>query len=93
MTMVSSLTTYISLAMAQMPTPVPAERMAVFETSEPPGSESTIDCAFLLGSSDGTFDANRAGLRVIEAAGRARGRVEARSGRTPVNLGQCLAHH
>lgn len=89
MTMDSSLTTYISLAMAQIPTPVPAERMAVLEMRELPGSESTIDCAFLLGSSEGTFDAKRAGLRAIEVAGRVRGRTEGRNWRAPGALGQC----
>lgn len=84
MTMVSSLTTYSSLAMAQMETPVPAERMAVLETSEFPGSESTIDCAFLLGSSEGTFEARRAGLMAMEAVGRVRGMREGRRERAPV---------
>lgn len=65
--------------MAQIETPVPAERMAVLETSEFPGSESTIDCAFLLGSSDGTFDARRVEVRIVEVAGRARGMLDGRN--------------
>ena len=69
--------------MAQIETPVPAERMAVLETSEFPGSESTIDCALLLGSSDGTFDAQRIELKVIDGAGMVRGSLEGRNGRAP----------
>lgn len=65
--------------MAQMETPAPAERMAVLETREFPGSESTIDCAFLLGSSDGTFDAWRVGFRATEVVGRVRGIVDGRN--------------
>lgn len=76
--------------MAQMPTPVPAEKMAVFETNEFPGSESTIDCAFLLGSSEGTLEANRAGLRAIEVEGRVRGKTEGRNWRAPVAIYQHL---
>lgn len=76
--------------MAQVARPVPAERMAVLETSEFPGSESTMDCAFLLGSSDGTFEARRAGVRVRDVVGRVRGMIEGRSERAPVAVGQCL---
>lgn len=91
MTTVSSFTTYSSLAMAQIEIPVPAERMAVLEMRELPGSESMIDCALLLGSSEGTFEANRAWLRVIEEVGSARAMVEGRSGRAPVALSQCFS--
>lgn len=76
--------------MAQIPRPVPAERIAVFETSELPGSESTIACALLLGSSEGTLDANRAELRMIDVAGRVRGRTEGRNWRAPVSFCQRL---
>lgn len=58
--MVSSFTTYASLLMAKMETPAVAERMAVLEINELPGSESRMDCAFFLGSSVvGTLDAER----------------------------------
>lgn len=53
--------------MAQIETPVPADRMAVLETSEFPGRESTIDWALLLGSSVGRLDAWRDGLRFRQA--------------------------
>lgn len=70
--------------MAQMDSPVPAERIAVLETREFPGNESTMDCALLLGSSDGTFDAYRVGLRAIVVAGKVRGMLKGRNGRAPV---------
>lgn len=42
-----------------MERPAVDERMAVFEINELPGRESRIDCAFFLGSSAGTLDADR----------------------------------
>lgn len=62
--------------------------MAVLETSELPGSESTIDCARLLGSSEGTFEANRAKVKETDAAGRVRGIIAGRSRPAPGIPGQ-----
>jgi len=53
-TIASSLTTNISLLMAAMETPAPAERIAALEARELPGSESRIDWAFFSGASWGT---------------------------------------
>lgn len=58
--------------MAQMETPVPADSIAVFETSELPGSASMIDCAFFFGSSAGTFEACRIEVNCVVRAGRLR---------------------
>lgn len=76
--------------MAHIETPAPAESMAVLETSEFPGNESTIACARLLGSSDGTLDANRAELRETDAVGSVRGMMEGRSRQAPVAASQDL---
>ena len=46
--------------------------MAVLEISELPGRESRIDCAFFLGSSAGTFDADRVLVMEVVSAGRVR---------------------
>ena len=77
--------------MAQIETPVPADRMAVFETREFPGRESTIDWALLLGSSEGRLEAGRVGLRLrqTEEVGRVRGMGRGRSRAAPgvVELG------
>lgn len=70
--------------MAQTETPAPAESMAVLETSELPGSESTIDCARLLGSSERTFEAKRGEVKETDVAGRVRGIIEGRSRPAPI---------
>lgn len=49
-TIVSSLTTYSSLEMAQIDTAAAEDRIAVLETRELPGRLSRIDCAFDFGS-------------------------------------------
>ena len=54
------------------------DRIALFEISEFPGNESRIDCAFFLGSSAGTLDADRELVSVVVRAGRVR---EERAGR------------
>lgn len=54
--------------MAKIERPAPAERMAVFETRELPGSESIIDWAAFFGSSAGTLDANRVEVNEVVKA-------------------------
>ena len=58
--------------MAQIETPVPADRRAVFDMSELPGRASIIDCAFFFGSSAGTLDACRVEVRCVVRIGRLR---------------------
>lgn len=60
------------------------ERIAVLEINELPGSESMIDCAFFLGSSTGTFDADRELVRDVVSAGRVRAGRAGRSRDAPV---------
>jgi hypothetical protein len=55
----SSLNTYSSLLIAAIERPAPAERIAVLDARDEPGSESRIDCALFFGSSAGKFDADR----------------------------------
>ena len=55
-----------------METPVPAERIAVFEINELPGRASIIDCAFFFGSSVGTLEACRVDVKCVVSAGRLR---------------------
>ena len=56
--------------MAAIESPAPAERIAVLDARELPGSESRMDCALFLGSSAGTFDADRVVVRELGRAGR-----------------------
>lgn len=72
--------------MAAIESPAPAERIAVLEISELPGSESMIDCAFFLGSSVGTLDANRAEARLVVRAGRFRAGIAGRRREAPVKM-------
>lgn len=66
----SSLSTYSSLLIAAIERPAPAERIAVLDAREVPGSESRIDCARFLGSSAGTFDADRVVVSELGMEGR-----------------------
>ncbi len=58
--------------MAQIETPVPADRRAVFDIRELPGRASMIDCAFFFGSSAGTLEACRIEVRYGARTGRFR---------------------
>lgn len=69
--------------MAKTDRPVPAERMAVLEIRELPGSESRMDWAFLVGSSAGTFEAGRVVVTVVERKGRVRAGRAGRSREAP----------
>ena len=69
-TMDSSLNTYSSLLIAAIERPAPAERIAVLDARDEPGSESRIDCALFLGSSTGKFDADRVIVSELGRAGR-----------------------
>ena len=71
--------------MAQMETPVPAERIAVLETSELPGRASMMDWAFLEGSSAGVEEACRVERREVVGV-RVRGMSEGRSARPAPRL-------
>ena len=53
----SSLITKNSLLIPYTDRPPAAERIAVLESRLFPGNASTRDCAFVFGSSCGTFDA------------------------------------
>jgi len=65
--------------MAHTDTPVPADRMAVFEIKELPGRASMIDCAFFLGSSAGTLEAYRMDVSGVVSVGKIRGERVGRS--------------
>lgn len=60
--------------------------MAVLESSELPGRESTMDWAFFLGSSAGTLEALRAPATEAEKAGRARRARVGRRRLAPVSI-------
>jgi hypothetical protein len=57
--------------MAAMEIPAAAERVAVLETRELPGTAFRIDWAFLAGSSVGTLEAARVEVRAVTAGTRA----------------------
>lgn len=57
--------------MAAMDRPAAADRVAVLETSELPGTASRIDWAFFWGSSAGTLEAARVEVRAETAGTRA----------------------
>ena len=71
-TIASSLMTNSSLLIAAIDRPAPAERIAVLDAREEPGSDSRIDCALFLGSSvgTGTFEADLVDVRELGIAGR-----------------------
>ena len=72
--------------MAQTETPAPAERIAVLLAIEFPGRESIIDCAFFLGSSEGTLEAYRIEVNGVLRDGRDRIESVGRSLVAPVVL-------
>ena len=65
------------------------ERIAVLEISELPGKESSIDCAFFLGSSAGTSDAERKLGTDVVNAGRVRAASVGRSREAPKSVSYC----
>lgn len=66
----SSLTTKISLLIAAMERPAPADKMPTFAGTEEPGRPSTIACALDLGSCEETLDWLRTVVRALATAGR-----------------------